>query len=128
MAQNPWYTPGGFGGTGNYGADQDWTQTPFTLQYMDPQIPRGVYQDYLSRNGFGGFDRRSLFAQNQYGNTQSGYQAAVRENPTLTYHDYLNQQFGAGNSLNDLWAGLAPEQRGENPSRFVGPTRFIPWG
>jgi hypothetical protein len=120
--QNAFYTPGaGYGGT------QDWQSTPFVKDFLDPEIPRGVYHSFLSNQGFGGMDRRSQWGQAQYNNSQTGYQSALRENPALSYLDYLGQQFG-GQGMSNMWAGLAPEQRGESPGRWQPQSRFIPWG
>jgi len=120
--QTPWYTP-----NSGYGGTQDWRSTGLIKDYIDPQIPRGVFQSYLSQNGFGGTSKQDQFAQGQYSNTQTGYQAALRENPTLSYLDYLNQQFGTG-GMRNLWLNATPDQRGESPSRWTGPTRVISWG
>jgi hypothetical protein len=120
--QNAWYTPGA-----GYGGGQDWQSTPFVRDFLDPEIPRGVYHSFLSNQGFGGMDRRSQWGQAQYNNSQTGYQSALRENPALSYLDYLGQQFG-GTGLGTMWAGLAPEQRGESPGRWSPQTRFIGWG
>jgi hypothetical protein len=119
---SPWFTPGS-----QYGASQNWDTTPFVNQYIDPQVPRGVFQSYLSQNGLGGTNRQSQFAQGQYSNTQTGWQAATRANPNLTYLDYLNQQFG-GNGMRNMWLNANPDQRGESPSRWTSPTRVISWG
>jgi len=62
-----------------------------------------------------------------YGQTQSGYQAALRENPALSYADYLGKQFGT-TGLQNMWSGLAPQQRGENPGQNTGNTHLIAWG
>lgn len=122
-----WYTPGGTAGNPFYGGGQDWTQTPLVTQYLDQEIPRGVYHSFLSGQGFGGMDRRSQWGQNQYANSQTGYQAAIRENPALSYLDYLNQQFG-GTGMGNMWAGLSDEQRGIQSSRWSPQTRVIAWG
>lgn len=119
MAASPFYTAGQ-----GYGSNQDWTTTPFVTDFLDPTIPQGVYQNYLSRQGLGGFDRQGQFAQGLYGRTQQGYQAALRENPALSYQDYLNTQFG-NNGMQNIWAGLAPSQQGINTSTWTGPTRII---
>ena len=116
---------GWFDNTSQYGGNQAWQDTPFVKQYLEPDIPQGVYTDYLSQQGFGGMDRRNMWAKSQYGNSQSGYQAALTRNPTLSYRDYLTQQMP---QLNNIWAGLTPGQRGESPTQFIGPNRMIGWG
>jgi hypothetical protein len=121
------YGPNFFDPNNSYGGAQDWASTPFVNQYLDPQIPQGVYTGFLANNGFGGFNRQNDFARSLYGQTQTGYQAATRQNPALSYLDYLNQQFGGG-GLQNMWNSSTPEQRGEQSSRWSGPTRFIGWG
>ena len=117
---------GFFDPSNTYGGTQDWLNTPLVRDYIEPDIPQGTYTDFLSQNGFGGMDRRNQWARSQYGQTQSGYQAAVTRNPNLSYRDYLSQQFPTG--LNEMWAGLTPGQRGEQQGNFFGPTRLIRWG
>ena len=123
MANN-FFDPGS-----TYGGTAGWDTTPLVKDYLDPQIPQGVYTGFLANQGLGGFDRQSQWARGLYGQTQSGYQAALRQNPALTYNDYLRQQFGgSGGGFGDMWAGLAPEQRGENVNRWLPNTRLISWG
>lgn len=120
---NPFYNPGNF-----YGGTQDWTTTPFVKDYLDPQIPQGVYQSYLTRQNLGGNDALSQFAQSLYGRTQYGYQAALRNNPNLTYNDYLNQQFGQiGGSLRDLYFAQ-DNSRGSSLWGTSPGNRVIAWG
>lgn len=123
MAQNPFYNP-----QSQYGGAQDWQSTPFVKEYLDPQIPQGVYTGFLANNGLGGFDRQSTWARGLYGQTQTGYQAALRQNPNLSYADYLSQQFGGSGGFSNIWAGLSPDQRGESPTRWLPQTRLIAWG
>jgi hypothetical protein len=118
---SPWFN------SGTYGGSQNWDTTPFVKQFLDPEIPRGVYHSYLSGQGLGGLDRRSQWSQNQYANTQTGYQSALRERPDLSYLDYLGTQFG-NNGMQNMWLGMAPEQRGEQPGRWQPNTRMIAWG
>lgn len=130
MSRSGFYTPGYGGGDGRrtgYGGTQRWDRTPFVKDFLDPEIPQGVYTSFLANRGLGGFDRKSQWARGLYGQTQSGYQAAMRENPALTYLEYLNKQFGT-TGLNNMWAGLAPQQRGESTGMWTGPSRIIGWG
>lgn len=122
MALSNFYQP-----NAGYGAEQKWRSTPFVQDFLDPEIPQGVYTAYLNQHGFGGQDRKSQWARQQYGQTQSGYQAALRENPALTYRNYLGRQFANG-GLENMWRGLAPSQRGENPGAWGGRTNVIAWG
>lgn len=109
-----------------YGGSQPWQDTSLVKDYIEPDIPQGVYTDFLSQNGFGGMDKRNSWGRSLYGQTQSGYQAAITRNPNLSYRDYLSQQFPTG--LNNIWAQMTPGQRGEQQSQFVGPTRMIRQG
>jgi hypothetical protein len=115
---NPWYDPGS-----SYGSSQNWFTTPFSRDYMSPQVPQGEFMAYLSNNGLGGFDRASQFGQSLYGKSQSGWQAAKLNNPELSYRDYLNQYLG-GNGIRNIWAGMSPDQRGEQPGRYMGHATF----
>lgn len=117
-----WYTPGS-----GYGAKQDWKTTPFVKNYLDPQIPEGVFADYLGTRGLGGTDAFSTWAQGQYGKTLAGYKAAMRERPDLMYRDYLQRQFNKP-ELRNLWLGQTARARGENPTAYSGQTRTIAWG
>lgn len=123
MAYSGFYQPGaGYGSSGT-----GWRSTPLVQDFLDPEIPQGVYTAYLNQHGFGGQDRKSQWARQQYGQTQSGYQAALRENPALTYRKYLGRQF-SNNGLENMWRGLAPSQRGEAASPWAGRTNVIGWG
>lgn len=122
----PFYTSGDTYGSQN---DKNWERTPYVRQNLDPQIPSGVFMAYLSKHGLGGTGRESDFAQSQYSKTQSGYQAALRANPGLTYRQYLNDQFGqTAAGLTDLFHGLSASERGEQPNLWAGPARTIAWG
>lgn len=111
-------------GSDNYG----WESTPLVKETLDPEIPQGVYTSFLAHNGLGGMDRKSEWARGMYGRTQSGYQAALRENPDMSYLEYLRRQLGGG-KLDTMWQAMAPEQRGEQVNRWVGGgSRVIPWG
>lgn len=121
-AKSPFYTPGG-----GYGAKQEWRKTPFVTNYLDPQIPEGVFAGYLGERSLGGTDAMSTWAQGQYGRTLAGYKAALRENPGLMYADYLHKQFSKP-SLVNAYLGQTARTRGENPSAFTGGTRLITWG
>lgn len=126
MAGSPFFDK-----TSTYGSSGGarWNETPFVRDNLDYQIPSGVYMSYLAQSGLGGLDRLSQFAQGLYGKTQSGYQAALRVNPSLSYLKYLNTQFGGhARGINDIWAGLSPDEKGERPNLWVQPARLIGWG
>lgn len=124
MARSGFYTPGFNGG---YGGSQNWEKTPLVQDFLDPEIPQGVYTSFLANNGLGGQDRRGQWARGLYGQTQSGYQAALRENPALSYREYLGKQFGT-TGMDTMWQSMAPSQRGESPTMWAPATRMITWG
>jgi len=117
----PFYTPGG-----GYGADQNWMDTPIRRQ-MDQFAPQGVYEAWLGNKGLGGFDAQGQFARGLYNRFGTGYMAAQRENPELSFERYLRGQTKA-RSIENMWAGLSPGQRGENPSLYAPRTRIIRQG
>lgn len=128
------YTPGFGGGDGQrtgYGGDRHWLTTPEVTNPgfgIDNDIPQGVYSAFLANNGWDAMNRQGDWARSLYGRTQSGYQAALRENPNLTYREYLSKQLGT-TGLRNMWLSATPDQRGERPGNWVGGgTRVIGWG
>jgi hypothetical protein len=107
VAGSIWFDP-----NSTYGSSQNWWSTPLVKDFLSPDVPQGEFMAYLSNNGLGGFDRKSQFGQSLYGKTQSGYQAAILNNPGLSYRDYLNTHLG-GNAFGDAYNAATPEQRGE---------------
>jgi hypothetical protein len=80
-----------YGGTNPLtGAPQNWYDTPTSKIDVGQTLPQGEYERFLSKAGFGGFDRQAQFARSLYDRTQSGYAAAKLNNPNLFYRDYLN--------------------------------------
>lgn len=104
-----WYNP-----QSTYGDQmgRNWWDTPLSRDFLSPTVPQGEYTAYLANNNLGGFGRRDQFAQGLYGKSQSGYQAALLNNPGLSYRNYLNTYLG-GNGLSNLYDQATPEQRGE---------------
>jgi hypothetical protein len=122
MAGSIWYDPNSSYGDPN---GQNWWDTGLSRDFLAPTIPQGEFTAYLSNNNLGGFDRQSQFAQSLYGKTQSGYQAAMLNNPGLSYRDYLNTYLG-GNAFGNLYNAATPEQRGEGGAarQFGGNARL----
>ena len=121
MASNPFY-----GGTGaGYGSPLgSLYDSPFVRDYLSPETPGAEFESWLTGQGFGGFSRRDQFARGLSGRANAGFKAATLNNPFLTEREYLNQHLGNG-FIDNIWAGLAPSQRGENPSLFAGRVRTI---
>jgi len=115
---SPWYIPGG-----GYGGRQDDRTTPVVGQY-DKQNPDAVYEAFLAERGLAGYDRKAQFARGLQPRLQTGYKAALRENMDLTWNRYLRGQTKRG-LIDDLYAGLTPDQRGENESLYAPRTRVI---
>ena len=123
-ANSPFFTKGAL-----YGSKVNNDSTPYVRTDLDPQNPQGVYTSFLAQNGFGGTDRQSNYAKNQYSNTLAGYQAALRTNPGLSYREYLMTQLGAhGEGLGQAFLNATPNQRGEQPSLWSSNARTIAWG
>jgi hypothetical protein len=118
---NPFYNPGSIYGGFNpiTGNSQDWYNTPL-VQMQD--LPYGDYERFLTQQGFGGFTNRDQFGRSQYNRAASGYQAAQQSNPDLMFRDYLSS---LGSGLDDAYASLSPEQRGQS---MPGQTRWVRWG
>jgi hypothetical protein len=121
MATNPFFNNGGYGWGGS---GQNAWDTPFVRDYLSPETPGGEYERFLSTQGYGGFDRRSLFARSLSSRANTGFQAAQLNNPLLTYRDYLNQNLGS-DFFDNAWNAATPDQRGETPNRFAGRARTI---
>jgi hypothetical protein len=108
--------------------------TPFVENFVSPQVPRGEFERWLGTQNVGGpaggggqlngFNRQAQFYRSLYGQTQNGYQAALLNNPALSYRNYLQDYFGNGQAA-DLWNALTPQQRGENPAQFSPRVRVM---
>ena len=84
-----------------------------------------AFNRHLSSLGFGQADTSPLaeFARKQQQQAVLGHKTALVENPLLDFQSYLtplNRQ-----RLTEMFMRLSPGQRGESPSRFVGPVRTI---
>lgn len=84
-----------------------------------------AYNRYLASIGIGQTDTNPFaeYARKQFGQTQTGYQTALAEDPTMRYQDYLTRL--GFRPLYNQFMQLSPQQRGENRSRYVGPVRTI---
>ena len=121
-SKSPFYSPGSFIQGG-----KDWRTTPFVTNFLDPQIPEGVFASYLGDRSLGGTDAFSTWVQGLYGKTLAGYKAGLRERPDMRYSDYLHSQFSKP-ALRHQYLGQTARSRGENPSAFQSPTRFLGLG
>lgn len=117
-------------GGGRYQQDPnfDWTQTDViggVGGYLE-QNPEAVWTRYLAgrmgitpttSNAFG------RWMQNQRGAAENAFLAAQAEDPTLTYQRYINSM--QAQQWLDAYNRLSSAQRGENVSRFAGPSRWL---
>ena len=107
--------------------DYDWTQTePIggAGGYLENN-PQAAWTRYLQGNyGIGLTDTSpfSTFVRNQYQNAQRGFEAALAEDPTLIFQNYLSN---INPNFQQMFSNLTPSQRGENVSRYAGPVRWI---
>lgn len=119
-SNNPFYNP-----SGSYGSPLgNLYDSGFVRDFLSPETPGAEFEAFLTRQGFGGFGRKDQFARGLAGRANTGFKTASLNNPFLTERDYLNQHLGSG-FIDNIWAGLAPSQRGENPSMFAPRTRTI---
>lgn len=124
--ENPFWRPNnGYGGTNpDTGAGQDWYNTPEVRDDPDnASAPYGEWERFITEQGYGGMNNRSQWARSLYNRAQSGFDAAQLSNPGVTWRKYLNTLEGGW--LDNLYAGLSPQQRG---SFVPGQTRVIRWG
>lgn len=121
-----WWQPGNNYGGWNpqTGQPQDWWDTGYVQDDVlgTDSANRGVFERFLTENGFGGYGRNAQLMRNLYNQSLSGQEAAQLSNPGLTYYDYL-QQLGPG-FLNQQVMAMGPQQRGDyTPAR----TTWMRW-
>lgn len=105
-------TPIGGGNWNSYLEDpsnRDATFTRYLAQVSGPGAPWG---DPNNPQG--------AWARQMFGNTVTGYEAALATNPLLKYQDYLG-----GLDLQSMYDALTPQQQGKNPGMFAGRMRTI---
>ena len=128
MAFQDWSGTGYYSPTsvygGGYGAGQ-FAQTPFGNQYLENEANRGTaFTRYLAEQGVDDYSGYGTWARGQLGRINQGYMAALATNPFLEFEgpgSYLS-----GLNLRNIYQGLSPVQRGENPAMYAGRTRWIP--
>jgi hypothetical protein len=102
--------------------DQDMTRSPFVRDFLEPDVPRGVYDRYfLERNGYIGPDQRTRFMRGNMGRAEQAYENQLLSTPDLRFSDFLKGYTG----LADEWVNMSASQRGMNvPTR----AQVIRWG
>lgn len=117
-------------GAGRYQKDPnfDWTQTEMVGGpggFLEKN-PEAIWTRYISgRFGATPTDNSALsqWLRAQEGNVRSSAMAAMAEDPTMTLQRYINSI--NAQQLLDSYNRLSSEQRGENVSRFAGPSRWL---
>lgn len=120
---DPYYTLGQF----QQSPTVDWTTTqpiggPNGYIENNPEV---AWTRYLQgRYGVGLADQSPYagFVRGQYQPVRQGFEAALAENPTLIFQDYLNR---LNPDYARMFAALTPQQRGESVSQYAGPLRVI---
>jgi hypothetical protein len=111
--ENPFWRPENrYGGSNpTTGKSQDWYNTPEVRDDPDnPNAPYGEWERFVTEQGFGGTTNRDQWGRSLYNRASSGFDAAQLTNPGLTWRKYLNTLEGGW--LDNLYAGLTPQQRG----------------
>lgn len=117
-------------GAGNFQKDPtyDWTQTEMIGGpggFLEKN-PEAIWTRYMAGRFGATPTDNSAFARwlrGQQGNVQNAALAAMAEDPTMTLQRYINSI--ESQKLLDAYNRLSPEQRGENVSRFAGPSRWL---
>lgn len=121
-----------YDGSSNYGwtpatpGGGEYYDSPQAKTVLEPTVPRGAFTRWLSGQNATGTGRRDLFAQSLFSKAQQGWEAAQLSNPYLLFRDYLGGL--SPNFVDDQWAKLTPEQRGESPQKYAGPVRWMSRG
>jgi hypothetical protein len=94
-------------------------QTQLGDVFRNDTNPEGEFTRWLASQGYGGVDTKSEQARSLLSRFEAGYGAVKTTNPQYKWTDYL-----AGINLPDVFAGMSPEARGEQASRYTGPIRW----
>jgi hypothetical protein len=88
--------------------------------------PRGGWQRLLDSllGVTNGQDQRSKYFQEQYDPWRNRYYSvsAERANPNYGWADFLQEY---GGNIGQSYAEASPQQRGEHPSNWMGPMRYV---
>lgn len=121
-SQNPFYNPQStYGSPFGFG----WLDAPYGGTHYYNQPGAGMNAAYAAWTApwGGGYDPFSNWVQGQRGKITTAYEAALGHNPDLKWTDFL-QALPGQQALRSQFQNLAPEQRGENRSRFVPPANW----
>lgn len=121
--RDPFFNTGQFQQNPNF----DWSTTPIVggAGGFLEQNPEALWTRYLAGRGIGLGTRgpQAEWVRDQFGNVQGGFRAAQADDPALTLQRYLGT-IDFQDMLN-TYLRQAPSQRGENWSRYAGPSRWL---
>lgn len=118
---NPWlnaYNAGASRATGPGDYDSELSRQAGELD------PQAEFQRLLNAGGMAGQDRRSQFAQGQFGNFDKAFRAQQLRDTDLSLRDFIGRSGGV-DVLRNQWLDQTAQQRGLNPSSR---TSTIRWG
>lgn len=90
----------------------------FIRQFLGENPTAALYYTFPQVRGTSSL---SDFIRGSQSRLYGSYLAELPNQPNLLFQDFLKNQDVVGQFNN-----LAPSQRGENPSRFAPPVRFLP--
>lgn len=109
----------------------DWTQTPAIggpSGYLEEQQD-AAFTRQLAAMGIGLADTTPYanWVKEQFRNTQTGFKAALAEDPLTTYQGYIKDIFGVTGvpKLKQAYSRLGRRARGEYPEQLGGAMRTI---
>lgn len=135
------YGGGGYGYGGGGGGGGGMTYYP----QFDYNQAQGLWNNYITSQGFGGQDRMGDWARDYYQQTLLDFNDRfTKNNPpkeipvegtteappmaqTSDYNTYLKDVYGNG-TIQDIYSSLAPSRRGDNYAAFTGTGRTVAWG
>lgn len=137
---------GGGGGGGGYGGGGGGGGGGATYYpQFDYNQAQGLWNTYITNEGFGGQNRRGDWGRDFYNQSLLDFNSdwTTKHQPkeipkegttdapdiaqTSDYNKYLKKNFG-GETLDNVYADLSMDRRGDNAARFTGGSRVIGWG
>ena len=117
---NPYSTYGG--DAYGYTTPGAFSSSPLGNQYLEDNHD-AAFTRALANWGYAPNTNQGEWGRNQFGRIDDAYKAALGTNPFLTFQNYLS---GVNGNLQNQWAGMTYQQRGENPGQFGIRSRTIP--
>lgn len=100
--------------------------TPIGQKQLEAEQNRSNAFTYYNQGyGVQPMQNYGKWLQSVYGQVSTGYEAALAENPDLSFAKYYALIYP---QLQQAFNDLTPEGRGESVTRYVAPARVIPRG